>query len=121
LDSQVDASSGSDDSTGDLLPPSRALVPAPVGAAADSVRVWFDAAVEASEPVVDGTLASERDAADIYRRLAKPQTPAAPTGLPSEPGAPGAPGMTSLPCPPPARMSPPFSPASAAANFPPKP
>jgi integrase len=71
LDSQVDASSGSGDSTGELLAPSRALVQAPVGAAADNVRAWFDAAVEASEPVVDGTLASERDAADTYRRLAK--------------------------------------------------
>ena len=55
----------------ELLPPSRALVPAPVGAAPDSVRAWFDAAVEASEPIIDGSLASERDAAEIYRRMAK--------------------------------------------------
>ena len=46
-------------------------MPAPVGAAPDHVRAWFDNAVEASEPVVDGTLASERDAAETYRRMAK--------------------------------------------------
>ena len=46
-------------------------MPAPVGAAPEHVRVWFDSAVEASEPVVDGTLASERDAAETYRRMAK--------------------------------------------------
>ena len=71
MDRQIDASSDREDGSAELLPPSRALVPAPVGAGAESVRAWFDAAVEASEPVVDGTLASERDAADIYRRLAK--------------------------------------------------
>ena len=48
-----------------------ALVPAPVGATPDSVRAWFDSAVETSEPVLDGTLASERDASDRYRRMAK--------------------------------------------------
>ena len=71
MDSQIDASGGPPEEVADLLPPPRALVPAPVGAAPDSVRAWFDAAVEASEPVIDGTLASERDAADSYRRMAK--------------------------------------------------
>ncbi len=66
MDSQIDAISDPQ-----LLPPSRALVATPVGAAPDSVRAWFDAAVEASEPIVDGTLTSERDAADTYRRMAK--------------------------------------------------
>ena len=40
-------------------------------AAPDHVRAWFNAAVEASEPIVDGTLASEREAAETYRRMAK--------------------------------------------------
>ncbi len=71
MDSQIDASCNSETGVAELLPPSRALVPAPVGAAPDHVRAWFDNAVEASEPVVDGTLASERDAAETYRRMAK--------------------------------------------------
>ncbi len=71
MDSQIDASDDPQDGLAELLPPSRALVPAPVGAAPEHVRAWFDSAVEASEPVVDGTLASERDAADTYRRMAK--------------------------------------------------
>ncbi len=71
LDSQIDASDDPPDAVPDLLPPSRALVPAPVGAAPEHVRAWFDSAVEASEPFVDGTLASERDAAETYRRMAK--------------------------------------------------
>ncbi len=71
MDRQVGASSDPSDSLADVLPQSRALVPAPVGASADSVRAWFDNAVETSEPVVDDTLASERDAADSYRRMAK--------------------------------------------------
>jgi site-specific recombinase XerC len=71
VDSQIDASGDPQDGVSELLPPSRALVPAPVGAAPEHVRAWFDSAVEASEPVVDGTLASERDAADTYRRMAK--------------------------------------------------
>jgi integrase len=70
-DSQIDTSDDTQDAVSDLLPPSPGLVPAPVGAAPDRVRAWFDAAVEAREPVVDGTLASERDAADTYRRMAK--------------------------------------------------
>ncbi|PPQ32910.1 recombinase [Rhodopila globiformis] len=67
----MDASDDPQDAVPELLPPSRALVPAPVGAAPEQVRAWFDAAVEASEPIIDGTLASEREAADTYRRMAK--------------------------------------------------
>jgi integrase len=48
VDSQINVSDAEDESV-DLLPPSRAVVPAPI----------------------DGTLASERDAADSYRRMAK--------------------------------------------------
>ena len=81
----------------------RALVPAPVGAAAHQVRAWFDGAVRASAPVVDGTLASERDAADTYRRMGKAEnTHRAAVRA-------GAPGTASLPWPP-------SSPASAAAS-----
>jgi integrase len=54
-----------------VIPPRAEKMPAPVGAAPEHVRDWFDRAVEASEPVVDGTLASEREAADTYRRMAK--------------------------------------------------
>lgn len=71
MDSQIHASSDVPGAVPELLPPSRALVPAPVGAAPEHVRAWFDNAVEASEPVVNGTLASEREAADTYRRMAK--------------------------------------------------
>ena len=71
MNSQIDASSDPENGVAELLPPSRALVPAPVGAAPEHVRAWFDNAVEASEPVIDGTLASEREAADTYRRMAK--------------------------------------------------
>ena len=71
MDSQIDASDDPQDAVPELLPPSRALVPAPVGATPEHVRAWFDSAIEASEPVVDGTLASERDAAETYRRMAK--------------------------------------------------
>ena len=70
LDCQIDAIAPQE-SPPKLLPPARGLVPAPAGAAPDHVRAWFDHAVEASEPVLDGTLASERDAADTYRRMAK--------------------------------------------------
>ena len=113
MDSQIDASSDPEGGVSELLPPSRALVTAPVGEAPEHVRAWFDSAVEASDPVIDGTLASDRDAADTYRRMAKADNTPAPTAPRSGPGVPGAPGMTSLPCPPPARMSPPSSPAKA--------
>ena len=71
MDSQTDASSDPEGGVSELLPPSRALVTAPVGAAPEHVRAWFDSAVEASDPIIDGTLASDRDAADTYRRMAK--------------------------------------------------
>ncbi len=71
MDSQVDASIDPQDGPVDILAPSRALVLLPIGATPESVRAWFDSAVETSEPVLDGTLASERDASDSYRRMAK--------------------------------------------------
>lgn len=71
MDSQIDTSRDPEVSRAAVLPPARALLAAPIGATPDSVRAWFDAAVETSEPLLDGTLAGERDAADTYRRMAK--------------------------------------------------
>ena len=71
MDGSVDAADAPSEDLVELLPPSRALVAAPIGAAPDYVRAWFDSAVEAGEPVLDGTLASERAAAGTYARLAK--------------------------------------------------
>ena len=56
---------------GALLPSPRLLPGAPVGGAAAAVRAWFDAAVEAAAPAVDGTLHAERAAAGAFQRLAK--------------------------------------------------
>jgi integrase len=73
LDSQDDSDDALSESTDALtvIPPRAGNMPGPVGAGPEHVRAWFDAAVEASAPIVDGTLTSERDAADIYRRMAK--------------------------------------------------
>jgi site-specific recombinase XerC len=54
-----------------LLPPARLLPPPPVGADANAVRAWFDAAVETAEPEMDGTLGAERAAAQAFQRMAK--------------------------------------------------
>jgi site-specific recombinase XerC len=54
-----------------VLPPARLLPPAPIGADAESVRAWFDDAVETAEPEMDGTLRAEREAALAYQRMAK--------------------------------------------------
>lgn len=54
-----------------LIPARLTLPDAPVGGDADTVRGWFDAAIAASEPVMDGSLAAERDAANMFQRLAK--------------------------------------------------
>lgn len=45
--------------------------PAPLGADATVVKTWFDEIVEAEAPVLDGSLAAERDAAEVYARMAK--------------------------------------------------
>jgi hypothetical protein len=68
-----DAAAQIEPGTGDPLvfPPARLLPSAPVGAKAGAVRAWFDAAVETAEPVMDGSLAAERDAAEAFRRMAK--------------------------------------------------
>ena len=71
MDHSIDGSNNPLESLVDPLVPSRALIAAPVGARPDLVRAWFDRAVETSEPVIDGSLESERAAADTYRRMAK--------------------------------------------------
>lgn len=72
MDSESEAGSGLAESiTGDLVLPPRALLPAPLGGDPASVRLWFDAAAIAHQPVPDGTLAGERNAADAYARMAK--------------------------------------------------
>jgi site-specific recombinase XerD len=47
------------------------LPEAPIGGSGALVRVWFDDAVETTEPVMDGSLAAEREAAVMFQRLAK--------------------------------------------------
>ncbi len=71
MDSQSKPQDGRPQDAATLLVPSRALVPAPVGGDAGSVRAWFDAAVDAEQPALDGTLEAERDAAEAYARMAK--------------------------------------------------
>jgi integrase len=71
VDSQSEPENGHSGDAAELLVPSRALVPAPVGGDPARVREWFDAAVDAEQPVLDGTLEAERDAADAYARMAK--------------------------------------------------
>jgi integrase len=55
----------------DELPANLSLPEAPIGASALVVRAWFDDAIEAIEPVMDGSLAAERDAARMFQRMAK--------------------------------------------------
>ena len=54
-----------------LIPADVPLPDAPVGGGAMAVRAWFDEAIDAVEPVMDGSLAAERDAAKIFQRMAK--------------------------------------------------
>ncbi len=46
-------------------------IPAPLGADATAVSLWFDEMVEAEAPIMDGSLAAEREAAEAYARMAK--------------------------------------------------
>ena len=54
-----------------VLPPAASLPAAPIGAAALAVRAWFDEAIDTIEPVMDGSLAAEREAALMFQRMAK--------------------------------------------------
>jgi integrase len=54
-----------------LLYPEPPCPDAPIGASPAIVRVWFDAALQAVEPIVEDTLDSERDAALAFAQLAK--------------------------------------------------
>ena len=71
MDSLHEASDETSNGLAELLPLPRALAPVPVDATPDHVRAWFDTAVEASKPVLDGTLASVRGAAAAYAQMAK--------------------------------------------------
>jgi integrase len=68
-----DANEPEIDAEGDLalVPESLTLAAAPVGGDAKTVRGWFDAAIAAVEPMMDGSLAAERDAAQMFQRMAK--------------------------------------------------
>jgi integrase len=54
-----------------VLPPSAPLAAAPIGGGALAVRTWFDAAIDAIEPIMDGSLAAERESALMFQRMAK--------------------------------------------------
>jgi integrase len=54
-----------------LLYPEPPCPDAPIGASPAIVRVWFDAALQAVEPIVEDTLDSERDAALAFASCAK--------------------------------------------------
>ena len=71
MEAGTDASGDAQSGALTLLPPARLLPPAPIGAAADAVRAWFDDAVETTEPAMDGTLNAERAAAEAFQRMAK--------------------------------------------------
>jgi integrase len=71
MDGQREPHDGRQEEAAIVLMPSQALVPAPVGGDGTAVSAWFDAAVEAEQPLLDGTLEAERDAADAYARMAK--------------------------------------------------
>ncbi len=95
--------------------------PAPVGAPATAVSLWFDEMVDVEAPMLDGSLAAEREAAEAYARMAKAEnTWRAYPPRPCGPGASGAASATALPCPGPVPMWPPSWPASAAAALTPE-
>ena len=54
-----------------MLSPTASLPAAPVGGAALAVRAWFDEAIDAIEPIIDGSLAAERESALMFQRMAK--------------------------------------------------
>jgi site-specific recombinase XerD len=53
------------------LPAPLTLPDAPIGGSALAVRVWFDDTIDAIEPVMDGSLAAERESALMFQRMAK--------------------------------------------------
>jgi len=69
-DSEIDPEAPEDGALA-LVPADVPLPDAPVGCGAMAVRAWFDEAIGAVEPVMDGSLAAERDAAKIFQRMAK--------------------------------------------------
>ena len=55
----------------DELPANLSLPEAPISGSALAVRVWFDDTIDAIEPVLDGSLAAERESALMFQRMAK--------------------------------------------------
>jgi integrase len=53
------------------LPATLTFPDAPIGGSAREVRVWFDDTIDAIEPVMDGSLAAERESALMFQRMAK--------------------------------------------------
>jgi hypothetical protein len=53
------------------LPATLTLPDAPIGGSALAVRVWFDDTIDAIEPVMDGSLAAERESALMFQRMAR--------------------------------------------------
>jgi integrase len=66
-----DGAAGAGRALESALDAAASLPAAPVGTSGALVRVWFDEVVDAIEPVMDGSLAAEREAAVMYQRLAK--------------------------------------------------
>ena len=67
----ADAAENGAESGTPVVPPALPLPSAPLGAGAAAVSAWFDTAVEATPPPLDGSVAAEREAAEAYARMAK--------------------------------------------------
>ena len=61
-----DSGAGEDGAVAGLI-----RTPAPLGRDAGAVQKWFDEVVEVEVPLFDGSLAAEREAAEIFARMAK--------------------------------------------------
>ena len=75
IDQAIACGDGLSEEDPGLLSPDAAPVvaglPVPIGADAASVSHWFDGVVEIVAPMLDGSLAAEREAAEAYARMAK--------------------------------------------------
>jgi integrase len=69
-DGEIDPEDAEDGAVA-LIPSGLPLPEAPIGAGAPAVRAWFDEAIDAIEPVMDGSLAAERESALMFQRMSK--------------------------------------------------
>jgi len=68
----MDTTASAENDAGALaVRPPAPLPAAPIGGPAPAVRAWFDDAAEALVPVLDGSFAAERAAAEAFQRMAK--------------------------------------------------